>query len=425
MMDWNNRELRSEFAIQIADLLDKLAACGADERGGVTRLLYSEAWQEAWQLLKNTFEEWGIQSSADAVGNLFGILEGTNKELPSILTGSHLDTVVQGGKYDGAYGIAASMVALRYLQRTFGKPIRTIEAAAFCEEEGSRFPVVYWGSGNIAGERSLKQAAAIYDKDGLSLLEAMRQCGFGFGENLEKPCVRRDVSAYLEAHIEQGPILEHTKCSIGVVQAIVGQRRWKFEVIGESNHAGTTPMSMRRDALEGANAMMTLLREEAARRDPELTVTIGQLAMEPNSANSVPGKVAFTVDTRHRDRALLDDYSEWLLKSLQAVAADRQLAVTSVEWLREEPVPMDPGFVKQFEEICAQAGLLSRTMVSGAGHDAQMLHSICPTGMIFVPSRGGISHSPLEHSEPEHMADGALVLAEMLYRLAYKEDCNV
>ncbi|MDQ0114719.1 allantoate deiminase [Paenibacillus harenae] len=416
----DKEQLLTYFETHIMHILNWLAAFSPDENGGITRLLYTEGWLNTQQALAVKMASHGLETEFDEVGNLFGKLQGEDRHAPSIITGSHIDTVVQGGKYDGAYGIAAGLLAVNYLQQQFGKPKRTIEVVSLCEEEGSRFPIAYWGSGSIAGKRDFEQIARLRDMDEVSFTDAMRECGFGEGSG--RSSRRQDIGAFIEVHIEQGAVLETEKAAIGIVDAIAGQRRMKFEVTGEPNHAGTTPMHMRRDALEGASAMIQELRREAMKQGAPLVATVGQLNVQPNVPNVVPGKVMFTVDARHGDEEALGSFCEWVMNTFKRLAEERDLAFSGMEWFSERPVPMDAGIKRHMDEITEELGIASMRMVSGAGHDAVMFEHICKAGMLFVPSRGGISHSPLEYTAPSELAAGVLVLAELLYRLGYGEE---
>lgn len=412
--------LLNYFETEVMQLLDWLASFSLDEEGGVTRLLYTDGWLETQHALAAKMENQGLETAFDEVGNLFGKLQGEDTRAPSIITGSHIDTVVQGGKYDGAYGIAAGLLALRYLHQRFGKPKRTLEVVSLCEEEGSRFPIAYWGSGSIAGKRSFEQIAYLQDAQGIYFGDAMRRCGFGKGRGQKSQ--RTDIGAFVEVHIEQGAVLEAEGIAVGVVDAIAGQRRMRFEVAGESNHAGTTPMHMRRDALEGVSMMILALRQEAIRLGAPLVATVGSLQVQPNVANVVPGKVLFTVDARHSDDAALQSFCDWIKSAFGAIAEGRGLAVHGTEWFQEKPSPMNERFKIMMDDVCDHLAVSSKRMVSGAGHDAQMFEHICPTAMLFVPSRRGISHSPEEYTKPSELAVGVLVLTELLYRLGYEEE---
>lgn len=411
LLDW----LESE----VTGVLDWLSGYSEGESAGVTRLLYSKPWLAAQQALAGRMTRAGLETTFDEVGNLYGKLQGRQPEAPSIVTGSHIDTVIQGGKYDGAYGIAAGLVALTYLQERYGKPLRSLEVVSLCEEEGSRFPLAYWGSGNVVGKRSHEQIAALVDQEGTGFGEAMKACGFGVGS--ARPALRRDIGAFIETHIEQGGVLESEGLAIGIVDSIAGQRRVRIELVGEANHAGTTPMHLRKDALEGAGLMLHLLRQEAIRRGAPLVATVGKLQVSPNVPNVVPGSVQFTVDARHTDDERLDAFCSWMRTTFTKLAEQRGLSIAFDEWFREGAVPLHAPLNHRLEQICREQGIAARHMPSGAGHDAQMFGGHCPTALLFVPSRRGISHSPEEYTSPRELAIGVLVLAELLYKLGYEE----
>lgn len=407
-----------EASAGLLPLLEELAAFGADPEGGVTRLLYEKPWIEAQHFLAERMRQAGLTARFDRVGNLFGRLEGTELDKGVILTGSHVDTVMRGGRYDGAYGIAAGIAALAYLSKTFGAPKRTLEVVSFCEEEGSRFPIAYWGSGHVCGKQDWPVAEAAADPGGVTLRQAMEAAGFGAPE--QPDCLRTDVAAYVELHIEQGIVLERGGEQIGIVETIVGQRRYAVTLAGESNHAGTTPMGLRKDALAGAAEMIAALEAMALEHGDPLVATVGRLDAEPNTPNVVAGRVRFTLDIRLDRETALEHFCARALGRLQAIAARRGLAFDAVNWLATAPAPMDAGLVALLGRASESAGLTHRRMVSGAGHDAQLLAGICPSAMLFVPSRGGISHSPEEFTAPAQLENGVRVLAAALYELAYR-----
>lgn len=400
------------------ELLEKLSGFSADGPG-VTRLLYGADWGRAQSYLAERMRELGFAVRDDRVGNVYGRLEGAKPDAPVILTGSHIDTVRSGGAYDGAYGIAAGIAALDALRRAYGPPKRTLEVVSFCEEEGSRFPLSYWGSGNVAGVYAPEEAAAHVDFAGMSMQEAMEAAGYGRAD--QPSARRRDIAAFVEAHIEQGVILERKRLDIGIVTAIVGQKRYTVTVRGAANHAGTTPMSMRRDAAACAAEMIFELERLAFGEGEPLVATVGRIESKPNTPNVIPGAVAFTVDARHADDAALAAFCERFLRRFRDIAARRGLALETALWLDTAAAPMHPAFCETLIDICREEQLASQLMVSGAGHDAQMLQAICPSAMIFVPSRSGISHSPDEYSSPKALGDGLAVLTKLLYKLAYEE----
>jgi gamma-glutamyltranspeptidase/glutathione hydrolase len=402
---------------RLRKFLSDLARFGAQPDGGVTRLLYDEAWSSAREWLKTEFARMGLTVRDDRVGNLYGRVEGTEPG-KAVLTGSHFDTVKSGGWYDGAYGVAASAVALAELVRVHGRPRRTIEVVAFCEEEGSRFPLAYWGSGHLVGRWPTGHGDTQKDSRGITLSDAMDQAGFGRQEQPEP--LRTDLAAFVEIHVEQGIVLERAGERIGVVEAIVGQRRWLIRLSGEANHAGTTPMGLRRDALAGAAEMMTLIENEAKRFGDPLVATVGFAKVLPNTPNVIPGNVAFSVDARHTDEQQLEAFCAGIRQAVEVIAKRR-----GVEWSWEPrmsvaPAPMDAGLRRRIVASCKERQLSYRILPSGAGHDSQVLSAVCPTAMIFVPSRHGVSHSPQEYSHHQALSDGLAVLSDVLYDLAWK-----
>ncbi|WP_090824956.1 Zn-dependent hydrolase [Paenibacillus sp. yr247] len=417
-------DLLSQYAKQMLDVLEWLSSYGADPEGGVTRLLYTEPWLLAQRALVGKMQQLGLEASFDAIGNVFGKLQGSNDSLKPILTGSHIDTVKNGGKYDGAYGVVASMMSLGYLKAVYGTPKRTLEAVSFCEEEGSRFPLAYWGSGHVTGVRSLAVASGIADPDGVTLLEAMRQAGFDATSAGEHPARREDIGAYIEIHIEQGSVLAYKQKQIGVVTAIVGQIRLTVVVTGNSNHAGTTPMTMRKDALAGAAEMVALTERMALEAGEPLAATVGRLEVKRGTSNVVPGEVEFTLDIRHTDEMKMDEFCASLLTRLEEIARRRELTIEMVENLHASPVAMHGGISEEIEAACETYGFRSMRLPSGAGHDAQLFGPICPSAMIFVPSVAGISHSPKEFTEADDLVVGFQTLVHVLYQYGYGEKAD-
>lgn len=414
-----------ETTNELCELIDRIASFsdvvegpeGDGRAKGVTRLVYSRAWQEAQSCLAKEMEAAGLSVRWDKVGNLIGRLEGSDPNAPVILTGSHIDTVRNGGKLDGAYGIAGGIAALRLLKEARGTPIHPIEVVSFCEEEGSRFPIAYWGSGNVTGQFDWRGGHEYRDTNQTTLASAMEAAGFGREDQPDS--LRSDLGAFVELHIEQGVMLERLAKQIGIVEAIVGQRRYGVSLQGSANHAGTTPMPMRVDALAGAAEMIVRL-EVLASRNASLVATVGRMNAVPNTPNVIPGAVEFTVDVRHDNEGTLSWFCDYLFQEYAEIANRRGLTLSVTPWLETKPVPMSRTLAMHTEDVCDALSLSSRRMPSGAGHDAQLFAPLCPTAMIFVPSKGGISHSPDEYTSPQQLADGVSVLASLLYELAYE-----
>lgn len=401
----------------IQEMLNWLGSFGKDPDGGVSRLLYTEEWVEAQKSLEQRFKDEGLTTEFDEVGNLFARLNGTKQQHETILTGSHVDTVTKGGYYDGQYGIVAGFFALKYLKETYGEPLRNIEVVAMAEEEGSRFPYSFWGSKNITGEADVSDVKDIQDADGISFPNAMHQAGFDYKKT---QAVRDDLKAFVEIHVEQGNVLEKEQRDIGVVQHIVGQRRYTITVNGQANHAGTTPMGYRKDAMNAAARMICKVNDMAVSEGDPLVATVGEMSLEPNTVNVVPGKATFSLDIRHTEKAALVNFTENVESTLHDIAEQIGVQVDVNMWMDADPVPMDPAIVKTIEEQCNKNNFNYKMMHSGAGHDSQIMAPVIPTAMIFVPSRNGISHSPDEYTKPEQLAEGVHVLIHTLYELGYK-----
>ncbi|WP_308634897.1 Zn-dependent hydrolase [Paenibacillus silvisoli] len=405
--------------LSAAGMLTELAAIGEDPQGGITRFLYDPAWRQAQQAVARMMREAGLAVSIDAVGNVYGKLEGTDREAPSIVTGSHIDTVKCGGRYDGALGIAAGIAALAKLKRSSGQPRRTLEVVSFCEEEGSRFPLAYWGSGNVTGCKLFDGSLDAVDAQGISLREAM--AGAGYKPAAHRASRRTNIAAFVELHIEQGEVLEREQRQIGIVDAIYGQRRYFVDIAGRSGHAGTTPMPLRADALAAAANMIVWLRKAALEAGDGLVATVGKLEVSPGIPNVIPGNVRYSLDIRHRDEAVIEAFCAEAFQTFAAMAEKHRVTVQQTCWLSEPPSPpMDAGLKERLARICEASGYSHMPIGSGAGHDAGLFARTCRTAMIFVPSRDGISHSPLEYTAPEDIERGADVLTKLLYQLAYE-----
>jgi allantoate deiminase len=408
-------EFMGQFPTNLEEAIEWLASFGAEPDGGVTRTLYSPQWKEAQQALKGWMEEAGLLTNFDSIGNLFGRLPSTNPNAQTILIGSHVDTVKSGGKYDGAYGIMAGILALFHLKKQYGQPAINLEVVSFCEEEGSRFPVALWGSGMMTGIYSFKDISDIKDSEGISFETAMMAAGFGHSEYR----VRNDIQTFIELHIEQGPTLEKVEKAIGIVKAIVGQKRFRITVNGESNHVGTTSMKWRRDALHGAVNMIHDLYESVKEYDEDLVTSVGQLFVEPNVPNVIPNHVQFTVDARHPNESVLSSFCHQFTENFETYAKKHDLDIKVEMWHEVQPAQMDSNLNEIIQSICINRTIPFHWMNSGAGHDAQLFAQICPTTILFVPSQGGISHSPLEYTSTQDLETGLEVLIQLLHQLAY------
>jgi allantoate deiminase len=407
-----------DFAKDIQENIDWLSSFGADPSGGITRLLYSSSWVEAQRGLKKKFEEVGLVSQFDSVGNLFGTVEGVELQDEIIMSGSHIDTVANGGNLDGQLGIIAGYICVKYLLEKYGKPKRTIRIASFAEEEGSRFPFTFWGSKNLFGMSNKSDVLEIKDANGISFVKAMKEAGFDYQEGDEQ--LHKNLKSFVELHIEQGNVLEINKQSVGIVTSIVGQRRYNIKLKGQSNHAGTTPMMYRKDTVYAFSQICYESIEKAKKVGDPLVITFGKVIPKPNTVNVVPGEVLFSIDCRHTDKQALLNFTTEIERDMENIAKIHGLEIEIELWMDESPVPMDLQLIDTLKEVCQTEKLNYRMMHSGAGHDSQILATRVPTVMVFVPSIGGISHNPAERTEINDIVQGVKALYAFLYEVAYK-----
>lgn len=400
----------------ISQGLEWMSQFSKDPEGGLTRLLFSPNWLATQKLLLHRMKEQGFNAFFDEVGNAHMRWEGKYKD--TLLIGSHIDTVVQGGRLDGQLGILAGILAMERLRTTYGPPKRSLEILSMAEEEGSRFPFTFWGSKNLVGAVQREEVEELYDGDGINFLDAMEEAGFGFRE---KSSLEPWYKAYLELHIEQGGVLEARKKTLGIVHAIVGQNRLEIELVGQANHAGTTPMSLRKDALSGACRMILLLREMALDYGDPMVATVGRMDLIPGTSNVIPGTVRFSIDLRHSDHSILKQFEGEMEEKFRKIAYEEDLQLSLCRYLSANAVPLDKNLQEELMKICEERKIPYLSMVSGAGHDAQNFAPHIPTALLFVPSKEGISHNPLEDTDLSDLEAGVEVLAEMMRRWAYED----
>jgi N-carbamoyl-L-amino-acid hydrolase len=395
--------------------LMELARIGATEKGGVCRLAASDLDGAARRLFISWCEAAGCTVSIDRIGNIFARRPGRNPDLPPIVSGSHLDTQPTGGRFDGAYGVMAALEVVRSLNDLGYETEAPIEIVAWTNEEGSRFSPAMVGSGVFAGVFDLEYGLTRPDNaTGVSLGAELARIGFAGSE----PVGGRPVGAYFEAHIEQGPILEAAGLPIGVVTGAQGQRWYEITVTGQEAHAGPTPMPRRRDALVGAARMIDAVNRIGHAHAPYACATVGSLSLSPNSRNTIPGRVFFTVDFRHPDDAVLTAMDGELRAACREAAATQNLEVEVAEFWYFPPTPFDPRLVAAVREAAAAQGYGHQDIVSGAGHDAVYMARVAPTAMVFVPCVGGISHNEIEDAKPEDLTAGCNVLFNAILEAA-------
>jgi hydantoinase/carbamoylase family amidase len=397
---------------ELAADIEAAAAFGADD-DGVTRFAWSRELFAVYDWLAERLRRLGLEAEVDAAGNLIGRWE-LGSGAP-IVVGSHLDTVPHGGRYDGALGVLAGLHALRLLRARDFEPRRPLWLVSFMDEEGARFGTALFGSRAFAGE-DVRTLGDRRDRDGVSLPEAMGAAGFALDRAREARRID-EIGSYLELHIEQGPVLEGARVDVGIVTAIVGLIAYRARMLGEANHAGTTPMAVRRDALAGAARVVLALRDEALRREG-MTANVGKIQVHPGGSNVVPGACEFTIDVRAPTAEALASAEQHVHETLARVSEEEDLGVELEEIYRLAPVPLDQHLQETLERAAGTIGAKTMRLPSGAGHDAMVLARHVPTAMVFVPSRRGISHSPDEFTAPEQCELGARVLAEALAFLA-------
>lgn len=391
--------------------LGQLGAVGRDASGRLARTAASDADKAGRDQLVAWLGEAGLDVVVDRIGNVFGVWRVDGDAAP-VMLGSHVDTVVDAGIYDGSYGVLAALSVMEALRAAGFRPARPIMLAAFTNEEGVRYTPDMMGSLVYAGGLDVEAALSAVGTDGAVLGDELAR--IGYAGTVEPGFARPHV--YLELHIEQGPVLEHEGIAIGAVECLQGISWQKVTVDGSANHAGTTPIAMRRDAGLAAARVTTFLRDEVARG--ETVATVGSLQLEPGVINIIPSRATFTVDLRDPDEARLRAAEGQLAGMLARLGEEERVEVTVERLVRLEPVTFDAGVCAMVERAATERGLTVRRMTSGAGHDAQMIARLCPAAMIFVPSRDGISHSPREHTDPEHLVAGANVLLDVVTRLA-------
>lgn len=392
--------------------LDELAAQTTMD-GGIWRAIYTEEDKKAKKLIKRYMEEAGLEVREDPVGNVFGRVEGISERV--VLTGSHIDTVKNGGKYDGALGVVTAICVLGNLVRRGKRPAKTMEVVAFAEEEGSRYGLGYIGSRAVAGKLTEKDLLQ-KDESDITLKEAMTNAGYDSGKiGLAK---RGDIDMYIELHIEQGPVLEQKKKQIGIVNNIVGLRVYRIEIKGEQNHAGTTPMGLRRDPVKAMVRFITEMDRTVGNVSETATITFGKIDAFPGMSNVVPERVEMLMDLRDADDKILDTVENEMTDRIKELE-QTGYRITVDRMCSEPAVALSRQGIDKIRAAVKEKGFDYMEINSGAGHDAQIMAEHFPSCMIFIPSKGGVSHNPLEYSSLEDIEAGAEVLEKAISLLAW------
>ena len=393
-----------------------LAEIGATPAGGVNRQALSDGEITAWRRVIGWALEAGLTPAMDAAGNLFLTLAGRDRAAPPFLLGSHLDTQPTGGKFDGAAGVMAALEAAVSLAEQADRPARDVTVVAWMNEEGSRFAPGMMGSEAFTSERDMASIRAVRDAAGVSVGEALDRLHEAFPDLPHRP-LGFAVEAYLELHIEQGPLLEAAACTIGIVTGIQGKKTFQVAVGGAEGHAGSLAQQERRDALAAFARMAAALHAEIGTIDADIKFTIGRVAVVPNAPSVVPSRVSFSIDLRHPNNAVLNAAGARIAALCREHAPPCTVTVTP---LVDAPSnAFDPSLRASIAAASRDQGHPAMAILSAAGHDARHLAKICPAAMVFIPCRDGASHVEHEWAEPGHMAAGASVLAQVLRKLAF------
>lgn len=399
---------------RLMDQLKQLAEIGLTETKACCRLALTDDDKRGRDLVVHWMTELGMTVTVDPVGNIFGVRAGSRPDLAPVMTGSHIDTVRTGGAYDGNYGVLAGLEVVATLNEAKQVTERSIIVGVFTNEEGARFAPDMLGSLVYAGGMPLEEALDIKAIDGARFGDELVRIGYDGKAELgaHKP------HAFVELHIEQGPILDIEGIKIGAVENLQGISWQELTIVGQSNHAGTTPMYLRHDAGYAASAIATFVRDLTRKMGGHQVGTVGKIDLIPNLINVIAARATMTVDLRNTDESLLKEAELAFNTYIKELEQSEGVTITARRLARFEPVAFDADLADRIAHHAQALGLSQRRMTSGAGHDAQMLARICPTSMIFVPSVGGISHNPAEHTESEDLIAGANVLLATLTELA-------
>jgi beta-ureidopropionase / N-carbamoyl-L-amino-acid hydrolase len=398
---------------RLRDRLDALAAVGPTDGGGVCRLALTDEDRAGRDLLVTWLDDLGLRVEIDTVGNIVGTWPPERDDRP-VMIGSHIDTVRTGGRFDGNLGVLAAIEVIETLIGAGAQLDHPVAVASFTGEEGARFPPDMLGSLAYAGGLAVEDAYDITDVSGARFGDELARIGYAGPHPVPGPAPH----AYVELHIEQGPVLEAEGITIGAVTGVQGISWQEVTITGQANHAGTTPMTLRHDAGYAAARLATFARELAGELGPPLVATVGRLDLHPDLVNVVAGRAVLTVDLRHTDDAVLVEAERRFRAFSDGLAAAEGVSVTTRPLARFAPVAFDPAVIDLVEGAARARGLSVRRMPSGAGHDAQMLARMCPAGMVFVPSVGGVSHNPAELTHDGDLEAGAAVLFDVVAELA-------
>jgi len=397
--------------------IEELAKFNSSTEGGLTRFSLTREDRMAREYLKDQLCKLDVKIYEDNAGTLFARREGTDPQAPAIMIGSHFDSVKNGGNFDGPAGVVMALEIFRALEENNIKTRYPLEFVAMIEEEGGRFGSGVFGSRAMAGLVDYDQLERNRDRDGISMAQALRDFGFEPEKVAEAKRNKEDVKAFIELHIEQGPILEKEGKDLGIVDFIVGINEFRVQVDGRPDHAGTTPMDMRADALGVASKVVAEIDSYPVPENNGTVATVGVLEIKPGAANIVPAQVVFTVDIRSKDEGSIANVKKKIMARLEALTEGTDVTYTVTEMLDVKPVKMNEEMVRLFKESAEEKGFTYRNMLSGAGHDAMVMAAVTEVGLVFVTSRDGRSHCKEEWTDYDQLQKGIELIYDTILKL--------
>ena len=397
--------------------IEELSKFNATPGNGLTRFSLTEEDRKARNYLKKELKKLSLEIYEDEAGSLVARREGTKEDAPVIMIGSHFDSVKNGGNFDGPAGVIMALEIMRVLEENNVQTKYPLEFVAMIEEEGGRFGSGVFGSRAMAGKVSYQDLINNKDADGISMAEAFEDFGFDPKKIEDAKRDPEELKAFIELHIEQGPVLENENKDVGLVDFIVGINEIKVEIEGRPDHAGTTPMDMRKDALSSAAEVVSEIKNFAVEAGKGTVATAGELTVEPGAANIVPGKVEFTVDIRSKDLGCIEEVREKIKNSLEEIKQKYGVDFSIENLLMVEPVELSPEIFSLFEEEVEKQNFSYKKMISGAGHDAMIMSELTDVGLIFVPSRDGRSHCPEEWTDYDDLQKGIELIYNTILKL--------
>lgn len=406
-----------EIIGRVAKDLEHLKKYTASPGEGCTRLPFTKEAKEAVKYLGNIMTEAGLEVYEDAAGNVIGILKGEDPEAPCVMMGSHYDSVINGGDFDGIGGAVCAVEVARQLQEKGIALKRNFVAVGFCDEEGMRFGTGYFGSGAMLGERDTEYCKKFKDKDGISIYDAMKEYGLDPERIGEAKWREGSIGQFLEVHIEQGPVLDAEGIDIGLVDCIVGIQRYMVRVHGRADHAGTTPMDMRMDAVDAAAKVISKIPDWAREKADGTVATVGYINTIPGGVNIVAEKCEFTVDIRSKNNDNICDITRRIRAALDRNVAQMGGSYEMENTLTITPVGLSMDMLQIMEQSCQEHGITYKYLPSGAGHDALEIGQTIPTAMLFVPSKDGRSHCPVEFTRYSDLAKASVLAGELAEKL--------